>query len=57
MGKRRVLGRVPGDREVTNRTEAVAQRNHAEEEHGAARWYKQGAKSESMGRVAEADGL
>ena len=31
MGKGRVLGRVPGDREVKNRTEAAAQRNHAEE--------------------------
>ena len=31
MGKRRVLGRVPGDREVKNRTEAAAKRNHAEE--------------------------
>jgi len=31
MGKGRVLGRVPGDREVKNQTEAAAQRNHAEE--------------------------
>jgi len=31
MGKGRVLERVPGDREVKNRTEAAAQRNHAEE--------------------------
>ena len=31
MGKGRVLGRVPGDREVKSRTEAAAQRNHAEE--------------------------
>ncbi len=29
MGKGRVLGRVPGDREVKNRTEPAAKRSHA----------------------------
>ena len=31
MGKGRVLGRVPGDREVKKRTATAAKRNHAEE--------------------------
>ena len=31
MGKGRVLGRVPGDREVKKGSEADAKRNHAEE--------------------------
>ncbi len=57
MGKERVLGRVLDDREEKKRAEAAAKRNHVGEEHGAGRWYKQAAKSESMGRVAEADDL
>ena len=56
MGKGRVLGRVPDDREV-ERAEPAAKRSHAREEHGTAHRYKQGAKSDSMGRAAEADDL
>ena len=57
MGKGRVLGRVPDDREVKERAEPAAERSHAREEHGTAHRYKQGAKSDSMGRAAEADDL
>jgi len=50
------LGRVLGDREVKKRAKPAAKRYHAGGWHGTARWHKQGAKSESVGRVAEADG-
>jgi len=56
MGKGRVLGRVPGDCDVTKGSESAAQRNHAGEEHGAARRSRHGAKSEPTGPVAEVDG-
>jgi len=56
MGKGRVLGRVLDDREVKKRAKPAAKRYHAGGWHGTARWHKQGAKSESVGRVAEADG-
>ena len=57
MDKGRVLGRVPDDREVKERAEPAAERSHAREEHGTAHRYKQAAKSDSMGRAAEADDL
>jgi hypothetical protein len=55
IGKGRVLGRVPGDREVKRGSKAAAQRNQAGEEHGAAGRYKQGAQSEPTGQVTEVD--
>jgi hypothetical protein len=57
MGKGRVLGGVPDDREVKTGAEAAAERNRAGESHGPARWYRPGAKSASRARAAAADGL
>ena len=57
MGQGRALGRMPAGREVTTGAEPAAKGDPGGEEHGAARRHKQGAKSQSTGRVGEADGL
>jgi hypothetical protein len=55
MGKGRKPGDVPARRGVKEETEVVSQRRSAGGEHGPASRYEHGAKSESVGRVAEAD--
>src|SRR5215831_3587232 len=57
MGKGRKRGGVPARRGVKEETAAAIRRRQAGGEHGAPRWHKRRAKSEPVGRVAEADPL